>query len=67
MPMRLGKIPKFEKMNNLTINVYMTNGTGKIIDQCTFQKEQDRIPSISHYYQKVKNHIKPGIKNLMDD
>ena len=30
-PMRLQQIPKFEKMNNLTINVYTTNKTGKVI------------------------------------
>ena len=28
-PLRLNKIPKFEKMNNLTINVYTANTTGK--------------------------------------
>ena len=29
MPMTLNKIRKFEKMNNLTINVYMTDKVGK--------------------------------------
>merc|ERR1712030_6497 len=28
MPMRLQQIPKFEKMNNLSINVYMTDRSG---------------------------------------
>ena len=31
MPMRLQQIPKFEKMNNLTINVYTTDRTGEDI------------------------------------
>merc|ERR1711936_437835 len=31
MPMRLQQIPKFEKMNNLTINVYMSNKSGSDI------------------------------------
>merc|ERR1712030_144080 len=29
MPMRLQQIPKFERMNNLSINVYMTDRTGE--------------------------------------
>ena len=31
MPMRLDKISKFEKLNNVTINVYMTDDKGKDI------------------------------------
>ena len=44
-PMQVDDIPKFEKMNNLSINVYTINEKGKLVNPlyCTKNKENDPI------------------------
>ena len=44
MPMRLQQIPKFEKMNNLTINVYMSNKSGSDIWPVYISKRRGNDP-----------------------
>merc|ERR1711936_1234434 len=45
MPMRLQQIPKFEKMNNLTINVYMSNKAGSDIWPVYISKRRGDDPT----------------------
>ena len=44
MPMRLQQIPKFEKQNDLTINVYMTDRTGDDIYPVYISKKRGNDP-----------------------
>ena len=44
MPMRLDKISKFEKLNNVTINVYMTDDKGKDIWPVFISKKRECDP-----------------------
>ena len=44
MPMRLDKIPKFEKLNDVTINVYMTDDKGKEIWPVYISKKRESDP-----------------------
>ena len=60
MPMRLQQIPKFENMNDLTINVNRQIILEVIFGLYTFQKEEEMTLIIFYYYviiMKISPHL----------